>query len=339
MKRVLFVLWIEIIYSKNKSNCSSSLVFFIVLMQNPSPCLQTGIQIIEHIQNWQHPLLTIFFKAITFLGNFEGYVIVLAIFLWSLNYRQGLLLAFIILWSASLNTALKEWWQVPRPFAYKPELAMIEVGEFSTPSGHAQGSASFWLLAFLNPQNKQKAFSRWSISFAVLFPFLIGVSRIYLGVHYPSDVLLGWLIGASISFIVLFTYQPLFSFLQKEKSQNKFIKENEQWLQLLSLLLFFLVIFFMSHANTAFLGLALGLGVGAILIENNFDASSGSWMIKVIRVLVGSVFILLTMFVLKKIFPDIDQPMYSLFRVIRYFIIGFCASWLLPQVFIKMRWT
>lgn len=75
---------------------------------------------------------------------------------------------------------------------------LVDVSTFSFPSGHALLSASIYLTlgALLARQFPQPALRRYFIAVAACITVLIGLSRIYLGVHWPSDVLAGWLLGA-----------------------------------------------------------------------------------------------------------------------------------------------
>lgn len=74
---------------------------------------------------------------------------------------------------------------------------LIEVGELSFPSGHAASSAVVYLtLAALAMQAvRERRVRTYIVACAVLLVGLIGISRVYLGVHWPSDVLAGWSFG------------------------------------------------------------------------------------------------------------------------------------------------
>jgi undecaprenyl-diphosphatase len=95
-----------------------------------------------------------------------------------------------------LNGLLKELFQRSRPDVVPH---MRDVYSLSFPSGHAMTSAAVYLTlgALLMRIADRRATKIYCIGIAALVTFLVGMSRIYLGVHYPTDVLAGWLIGLS----------------------------------------------------------------------------------------------------------------------------------------------
>ncbi len=118
------------------------------------------------------------------------------IFLFAFGKRaEALLLGGSLIGASMINALLKLFLQRPRPDVV-PHLA--EVSSASFPSGHAMISAAVYLT--LGIMVAQTQASRWArayiLSFAVLLVLLIGCSRVFLGVHWPSDVLAGWCFGA-----------------------------------------------------------------------------------------------------------------------------------------------
>jgi undecaprenyl-diphosphatase len=106
---------------------------------------------------------------------------------------------FVLVASAGgwlLNSVLKELFQRPRP-AVVPHLR--DVMTLSFPSGHAMTSAAVYLTlgALLMRISERRVTKFYCMAVAMLATFLVGVSRVYLGVHYPTDVLAGWLSGMS----------------------------------------------------------------------------------------------------------------------------------------------
>jgi undecaprenyl-diphosphatase len=111
--------------------------------------------------------------------------------------RQYRALALLLAASAGgilLNDALKGLFARPRPDL---ALRLTDVRSLSFPSGHAMQSAIIYLTlaTFLARAVQARALKAYFVAFAFLLSFLVGFSRVYLGVHYPSDVLAGWCAG------------------------------------------------------------------------------------------------------------------------------------------------
>lgn len=162
-------------------------------------------------------------KLITNFGGVIG-LIILAIVVSTILIIKKKTLMGILIWvnlacSGLLNQILKRIVQRPRPTEYR----LIEENGYSFPSGHSMVSAAFYgffiYLIFRNVKNK---YIKWSsISFLSLLIILIGISRIYLGVHYTSDVMAGFVI--SISYLVIFT-SIVNDYLDKPKEKDKNLK-------------------------------------------------------------------------------------------------------------------
>jgi len=137
---------------------------------------------------------------ITALGG--GWVLGLTVFaIVGFLFLQGMGRTALFVFIASvggwvLNGALKELFQRPRPDVV-PHLS--EVLTLSFPSGHAMSSASVYLTlgALLMRIAERRVTKIYCMAIAALVTVLVGSSRVYLGVHYPSDVLAGWLVGLS----------------------------------------------------------------------------------------------------------------------------------------------
>ncbi len=113
--------------------------------------------------------------------------------------------------AGALNQLLKFIIQRPRPVGYR----IVEEKGFSFPSGHSMASTAFYgfLIYLVYKKVKNKYLKIGLIIFLTFLIFSIGVSRIYLGVHYTSDVLAGFCI--SISYLIIFTSYAKY-YLNKE---------------------------------------------------------------------------------------------------------------------------
>ncbi|HQX46242.1 MAG TPA: phosphatase PAP2 family protein [Steroidobacteraceae bacterium] len=106
------------------------------------------------------------------------------------------LVAFAVLGGTLLSTLLKAGFERPRPDLVAH---LVEVSSQSFPSGHAMLSTVTWLtlgtlLATVQPTLRLKAYV---LGVGITIALLVGVSRVYLGVHWPTDVIAGWCIGAA----------------------------------------------------------------------------------------------------------------------------------------------
>ena len=139
-----------------------------------------------------------------FITNFGGaiFLIILTILLLVVlkNKKVGLSICINLVVVTILNQLLKRLLQRPRP----TEFRIIEETGYSFPSGHSMVSMAFYgYLIYLIYRFVKNKYSKWiSIVLLSLLICLIGISRIYLGVHYTSDVLGGFLI--SISYLVIY---------------------------------------------------------------------------------------------------------------------------------------
>lgn len=151
-----------------------------------------------------------------FITNFGGaiFLIILTILLIVVlkNKKVGLSICINLVVVTILNQLLKRLLQRPRP----TEFRIIEETGYSFPSGHSMVSMAFYgYLIYLIYRFVKNKYLKWiSIVLLSLLICLIGISRIYLGVHYTSDVLGGFLI--SISYLVIYI-----------SASNKFFKERK----------------------------------------------------------------------------------------------------------------
>ena len=118
----------------------------------------------------------------------SGYLLI------SRKYDALALLLSATLGGLFLSTVLKESFHRPRP-AVVPHKSQVMTSSF--PSGHSLNSAVVYLTlgSLLAGLSRQRRLTMYFFGTAVLLTFLIGVSRVYMGVHYPSDVLAGWFVG------------------------------------------------------------------------------------------------------------------------------------------------
>lgn len=145
-------------------------------------------------------------RDITALGSGTvltlGTIFVVAYLALGRNWRRALFVLIAVLGGHLLSLWLKALSERPRP-TIVPHLA--DVDSWSFPSGHSMSSTIVYvtLAALLSRIVKQRRQKLFLLSAALLLSFLVGVSRVALGVHYPTDVLAGWTAGIAWALLCL----------------------------------------------------------------------------------------------------------------------------------------
>ncbi len=154
------------------------------------------------IQSLRSDTLTAIMKLITATGGFAfsaTAALVCFVMMWRRGYRRdATLLASVVVTTTLLTTALKGLIGRERPPASNALLALPE--SFSFPSGHTTASLALGgVLAYLSLHSSMSRAGRvLGIAFAIAYPVLVGTSRVYLGVHWPSDVLASWMLAGAV---------------------------------------------------------------------------------------------------------------------------------------------
>lgn len=159
------------------------------------------------VSNSISPSLTPFMQAITEMGGTAGMIIICAVsalcLLWMRKRRLALCMITNLVITAASNVVLKHIFSRPRPSGYR----LIEISGYSFPSGHSMASLAFYgFLIYLVWHKVEIKWQRYLLCTLLSgLILLIMVSRIYLGVHYASDVLA----GASIALIILILFTAI----------------------------------------------------------------------------------------------------------------------------------
>ncbi len=164
---------------------------------------------LQYIHTFRTPFLDTFFKALHFFDRVEFFFIFIPLVWVCVGRRSSLKLFYILMLSMVVNYYLKAIFSLPRPYVLDPSLAVMPIDGFAFPSGSAQTATllSGILLA------SWKNVLRWPV--AITFFSLFSFSRLYLGAHFPSDLLGGWIIGLGL----LGIYFYIFPLIEKRLSR------------------------------------------------------------------------------------------------------------------------
>lgn len=156
---------------------------------------------------------------ITELGSVKFIVLATGIlciyFLYRKNYNTAIFILLASLGTSIINQGLKYLVMRTRPEMY----FLIRETGYSFPSGHSMIAMSFYSMFFYLLGEKYKSFRGLFLSLNILIVILIGFSRIYLGVHWPTDVLIGFLIS--------YTWYSTVKYLYENKDMASCIKISE----------------------------------------------------------------------------------------------------------------
>ncbi len=312
--------------------------------------LEFGIRLIVSLQGlggW----LELPMKIFSFLGTEEFFMLVLPAIYWCLDSSLGIRVAVILMISGAFNDALKLAFHGPRPYWYSSKVkGLAAETSFGVPSNHTQSATVIWgiIAAYLRKW--------WTWLVAILLILLIGLSRLYLGVHFPHDVLLGLLIGVLLLWLVLRFWDPVVAWAKKKDLGQQII------IAFLASLTLFLLSFIpfiwlkitswqppqewatyatqaisLEGASTTagtFFGLLAGL---AWLVHKGGFQTRGLWWRLILRYLLGVAGVLIIRYGLKFIFPEGETALALFFRYLRYTAIGFWVTGGAPWAFIRLK--
>jgi len=283
-----------------------------------------GIGVILWLQQFS-PALDLPFRAFTGLGTEVFFVLFLPLLYWCLDRRIGARLAVIFLLSSIVNAAAKEWAAQPRPFEYDPRVRQLsEATGGGLPSGHTQSAVVVW--GYLASQYKRT----WLWLLAALLVVFIPLSRLYLGVHFPQDLLAGYVLGVAL----------LLPYIWLEPHTEIWLAKFSLFWQLAAALLVpaLLLVLFRAGDEAVITPIAVLMGMGpGIALERRFVGfePGGAWAKKALRLLLGICIIAALYLGAHAAFSGLEPELLS--RLVRYSVIGLFTTFGAPWLFVRLR--
>ena len=282
------------------------------------------LQFLKWLESIRIGFFTTLFEGVTILGE-ETLVILFVVVLWfAVDSRLAQKVFFVTICSMVLNGIVKNLAQVPRPFdkGVLPVRKETATG-FSFPSGHTQ-NFSTWSTLFAIKFKK-----KWLTVLVTVFIVLVAFSRLYLGVHYPSDVIVGVALGVGTAFLGNYLFE-------REKDVKKL------YIAVFMIFAPFIVYFsIVAHERFAdffkVFGMVGGLTLVVFLQEKGKPLSYNvPWWKKLIRIVIG----VALAFILKeglKIFKIGEVHFDLALDALRYFAVVFAVGFLCPFFFKKIK--
>ena len=137
---------------------------------------------------WLAPIM----RALSFLGQQEFFLVLIPVVFTLISPRAGIRIALVLLIGYAVNATAKLAFHLPRPYWIDTRVAALATEpSYGLPSGHAQTIAVWLAIGALLRR-------RWTWVAMTAIALLVGVSRIYLGVHFAGDVIGGWILGVGV---------------------------------------------------------------------------------------------------------------------------------------------
>ncbi len=274
------------------------------------------LSILQAIQSISNPFFDILFEIITMAGEQLVVIMIFCAIYWLYDKELGHYMGFTIATSLLFNTMLKAIFNLPRPIG-KPGIRSLRtetaIGS-SFPSGHSQNAASTYFAPALWIRK------RWLWITSTVIMSLVGLSRLYLGVHYPKDVVVGLVLGVLCAVLCKVFYNR--------------IKNFNFAIFALNVVAVLMVIFSPTEDIIKVAGLAFGMLVGFPL-EQRFIAFNTdlTWRKKTYRYVVG-IIIVVACYIIPKLLVPYDIP---IVWYIRYALVTLSISVFAPFTFTKLK--
>ncbi|MBR5155271.1 MAG: phosphatase PAP2 family protein [Clostridia bacterium] len=285
-----------------------------------------GLSFLQLLEGLRTDTLNKIFELVTMLGE-ETLMILIVVTLW-FAFDKGFAqrIAFLSCFSLGINSVVKNFTKVPRPFmtgkvtCVRPDTAT----GYSFPSGHTHNFAT-WSTIFALHVKKL-----WFAIFTAILIVLVGFSRMFLGAHYPGDVIVGGVLGVVIAIVGSIIY---------DKVENK----RKLYIAAIIALTPFAVLF-IFNADPLFgdfykiYGMLIGLIV-AIMFEEKYAPLTYDvcWWKKLIRIVIGVVIAYVFKEVVKKLGVSPIVQLSFVVDILRYIVLVFLIFGLCPVLFKKCK--
>lgn len=306
-----------------------------------------GVRGMQALGGWLKLPMEIF----TFLGDEQFYLVAIPLVYWCLHKGLGQDLGILLVLSSFTNTAVKSFFKHSRPFWESASLGLGSAESFSTPSGHAQTSAALFGQVAWFAADKRRG-RVWVVLLALVIA-LVALSRVYLGVHFPGDILWGAAVGLALLALYHGLKPRLLPWLKGLSLGMHALLALVTAAVMVAVVSLLLAIPFgtgqmfgelytaawnsaLSDGATV-AGLAIGLWLGLVLEARyvRFSVAGPLWQ-RALRYVIGAIGLFAVWMGLRMIFPQEPLVLGLLLRVVRY---GLAMAWAIviwPWLFVKV---
>lgn len=311
---------------------------------------ELGIRLIQGLQHFS-PALDGIMKQFTFLANIEFYLIFIPFIYWAVDKRVGIRVLLVLLSIHSLSSNFKLLFHQPRPYWIGGVKELAQETSYGIPSSHAGSSLAVW--GYLAYRLKKT----WFWTLAVVIIFMISLSRLYLAVHFPHDILFGWLLAAALLWAFTKYEEPVMVWSRRQGALPTVVAGFA--LSLVIVLIGELIQVWLKgvtdpagwasfavkardHTYSFMLSGALFGSICGYLLMKRYASfrSDGDWMKRVGRYVLGMIGMLVIYYALDVLFSLItaDETLTGyILRYIRYATVTIWVTFLSPWIFLRIR--
>jgi membrane-associated phospholipid phosphatase len=318
--------------------------------------LNWGIAVILFLQSLGHWLIAPM-NFFSLFGNELFFLFIAPALFWCVDATLGMRLGLGLLVSLSMNAIFKLALHAPRPYWYDVRVQPYSSEtSFGIPSGHAQNSVVLWSLL----ASWVKRPLAWGVAVAMIL--LVSLSRMVLGLHFPSDILAGWVLGLLLVWAILRFEKPVLDWLTGRQITDQVVVVFAASLALILIGALIrlalgawtvptgwvelaarapggtpitpLALSGLVSSAASFFGLALG---GILLYKCGWFDASGSYWLRLGRFLIGLAGVFIIWYGLDQVFPNGDTVIPLFLRYLRYAAVGLWMSYLAPLVFFRLK--
>ena len=288
------------------------------------------MDVIHALQSVASPALDDLFLWVTNLGSEQTYIVLLVVTYLAVDARAGRKIAVAFLAGYHLNQLLKGTFTTARPFeldpavARSPEAVATALGA-GFPSGHAQAATTFWGLAAVFAKR------RWFTLIAAFVIAAVALSRLYLGVHLPVDVIGGILIGMLVVLLAVVAFRAAARPAVRHRPAS-----GRAWISLLGIALpLALHLLLPTPESALFMGAAAAFVTGPEWVRHE---TRGPWFGRAGLAVIGIAVVFGVLAGTSAVIPD-DLRHSAVGSFFRYLLVGYAGTVLVPWLGRILRLT
>jgi membrane-associated phospholipid phosphatase len=309
-----------------------------------------GINLILSLQTLS-PALDGIMKTLSAIGRPEFFLVLLPFIYWTIDRRLGIRTVLVLFLFDFINASVKVLFHQPRPYWLGNVRAMATEDSYGIPSGHSGRTLAVGAYLAIHIRKN------WFWALAVIYTLLVGLSRLYLGVHFPQDVLGGWVLGIVVVWAATRWEGPVRGWLVTKSLSTQV---GLSFLAAVGVVLTGYIVRFIVAGSPdpaawsaynaearsmaqffTIAGAVFGALAGYALMRRYARFNPGGrWILRLIRYVFGLVFLLLLFSGMDALFaalaPDESAAGYIL-RFTRYGLVTLWVTFLAPWLFLKTK--